>query len=223
MFAWVTAISKGQGANDALAQILATVTAYETANYTSNVFRKNKNLGGVMWLNNLRVQNATKGLPFPKRETKAKQYYYANYPTINAAIMDYLRVMKRVFNYNGKFFFAPRAGYSNKLTKQDFINAATLMKRKGYFTDNTDRYAANLYNVYLQYIDAVKPINKANAEAKKERERIQQDTVKDAAIVVANRKERETERTRPFTEGWGVKEWGLIIGGTAALILLSRK
>lgn len=78
------------GLNDAQAKLIAAQAAFESANFTSNVFKLNNNPAGIMWINKPYQKNAEPGSPFPPSESKTAKY--AKFATVKDGFKDMVRI-----------------------------------------------------------------------------------------------------------------------------------
>lgn len=78
------------GLNDAQAKLIAAQAAFESANFTSNVFKLNNNPAGIMWINKPYQKNAEPGSPFPPNESKTAKY--AKFATVKDGFKDMVRI-----------------------------------------------------------------------------------------------------------------------------------
>jgi hypothetical protein len=79
---------KSQNIPDLLAKIMTSQAQLESANFTSNVFKINKNAYGYKYV---RQKIATQGLPAPKNEGG----YYANYKNVSDSAIELANYVKR--------------------------------------------------------------------------------------------------------------------------------
>lgn len=136
MFAWVfmTCIKQPNFRFlDDRAMYIACLAAHETANFTSNVFLKDNNIGGIKFINNPKVQkNATQGIKSPEGN------YYAHFATRNAGLADLIRIVGKAVEVGGT-------------TKTALLRFAENLKKQGYYTAPVDQYAAGLLRAYTRY------------------------------------------------------------------------
>lgn len=213
MFTWVESIAKGQGANQNLAEICAVVSAYESNNYLSPVARANNNYSGIMYRGK-DSHGYTRGTPFPKKEGK---YFYAKYANEKFWVMDFIRIMKRIFITNGKFFYPYKSFPGSVAPLYVWQEVARIMKQKGYFTDSADNYARNLYAVYKQYHEAVQPVIKAKKAVKEQQEEKQEQTIIQQGKDLA-------KQIDPTADAWYKKlTWKEYAVAAAFIYLIAKK
>lgn len=102
---------------------------------SSHIDTELNNYSGIMWINKPAVQkNASKGIPFPKREGN---YFYARFQTPKDWAVDYLRILNRAPGY--------------PLSAASPADFAARLKKNGYYTSSEAAYAKNLayYNNLL--------------------------------------------------------------------------
>lgn len=105
-----------QGFNPAAAKLIAAQARFESADYTSNVFKKNNNTSGIKFIGQ---PNAVRGTLSPEGD------YYAHFNTIQDGINDKI---VRLYNITMR-------GVTPKQLK-DSTNAdefADLLKKRGYY------------------------------------------------------------------------------------------
>jgi uncharacterized FlgJ-related protein len=79
---------KDQKIPDPLAKIMTSQAQLESANFTSNVFKTNKNAYGYKYV---KQKIATQGLPAPKNEGG----FYANYKSVSDSALELANYVKR--------------------------------------------------------------------------------------------------------------------------------
>lgn len=137
---YLTAISNGF--TDTSARLIVAQARYESADYTSNVFKNNINMYGMKFIGQAL---ATRGTIAPINERSAKcrntgvcvnSDYYAKYQTPADSIKDvitrlYAKTMKGITPAQLKSAKTP-------------IEFATLLKQRGYFGVTASQYASGL-------------------------------------------------------------------------------
>lgn len=83
-------IAVGIGLNETQAKLIAAQAAFESANFTSNVFKLNNNPAGIQFINKPFQKNASPGSPFPPSESKTAKY--AKFNTIADGFKDMVRI-----------------------------------------------------------------------------------------------------------------------------------
>lgn len=78
------------GLTDTQAKLIAAQAAFESANFTSNVFKLNNNPAGIMYINKPFQKNASPGSPFPPTESKTARY--AKFATVKDGFRDMVRI-----------------------------------------------------------------------------------------------------------------------------------
>ena len=78
------------GLNEAQAKLIAAQAAFESANFTSNVFKLNNNPAGIQFINKPFQKNASPGSPFPPSESKTARY--AKFATVKDGFRDMVRI-----------------------------------------------------------------------------------------------------------------------------------
>ncbi len=113
------------GAPSQVLPFLLAQVAHETGNFNSKVFTANNNASGIMFINKpLKQKNASKGLPYPKKEGK---YFYANFATLKDWAVDYLRIIGKL----------PMQAIS-------LPDYAAKLRARGYYTDTVQNYSNGL-------------------------------------------------------------------------------
>lgn len=113
----------------ALAQVMLETGVFGPG---SHIDSELNNYSGIMWINKPAVQlNATKGLPFPKKEGN---YFYAHFKTPADWARDYLRIINRPPNYP-----------INATSPADF---AKRLKDNKYYTSSLIDYTKNVSYFY---------------------------------------------------------------------------
>jgi len=113
------------GAKPVVIPFLMSQIAHETGNFASRVFKSNNNASGIMFINKpLKQKNATRGLPYPKREGK---YFYANFASLKDWAVDYLRIIGKL----------PMQAIS-------LPDYAAKLRARGYYTDTVQNYTKGL-------------------------------------------------------------------------------
>ena len=120
-----TAIS--QGFNDTTAKLVAAQARFESADYTSNVFKNNNNTSGIKYIGQ---PNATQGTLSPEGN------YYAKFNTIQDGINDKI---VRLYNITMKGITPEQLKNSSDAT--DFANK---LKQRGYYGSSASSYANGL-------------------------------------------------------------------------------
>lgn len=123
------------------ARLAAAQTAVETAYkdaktggyvpFTSPIFLRNNNVGGVMYINKPFQKDSVAGLPFPINESKTAKY--AKFGSIESGFRDKLRIITPALNKS-----------SNP------VEYAHHLKIQGYYTGNESDYAKGLARFYNQ-------------------------------------------------------------------------
>lgn len=110
--------------------------AHETGGFNSRVFNTDNNASGIMYINKpARQKNATKGSPFPKRESRV--YHYAHFATLKDWAVDYLRIIGNLAS-----------------TSKTLLQFATALKNKKYYADPIPVYANGL-NFHIKNITSL--------------------------------------------------------------------
>ena len=122
-----------QGFNPAAAKLIAAQARFESADYTSNVFKKNNNTSGIKFIGQ---PNAVRGTLSPEGD------YYAHFNTIQDGINDKI---VRLYNITMR-------GVSPKQLKDstDATQFANLLKQRGYYGSSAADYAAGLKSKLLK-------------------------------------------------------------------------
>jgi len=128
------------GLSDAQAKLIASQAAYETANFTSNVFKLNNNPAGIMFINKPYQKNATAGSSFPSNESKTAKY--AKFLTIKDGFKDMIRIT-----------------YPSLIQSTDSTTYAAKLKAQKYYTGNQEIYSAGLTRYWNLTKDFVKKKN----------------------------------------------------------------
>jgi hypothetical protein len=116
-----------QGFNSMAAKLIAAQARFESADYTSSVFKLNNNTSGIKFIGQ---PNAVRGTLSPEGD------YYAHFNTIQDSINDKI---VRLYNITMR-------GVTPKQLK-DTTNAtefANLLKQRGYYGGLASQYAAGL-------------------------------------------------------------------------------
>jgi uncharacterized FlgJ-related protein len=120
-----TAINNGF--NPMAAKLIVAQARFESADYTSNVFKQNNNTSGIKFIGQ---RNAVQGTLSPEGN------YYAKFNTIQDAINDKIA---RLYNINMR-------GVTPQQLKDstDAIDFANKLKQRGYFGSSASEYANGL-------------------------------------------------------------------------------
>lgn len=119
------------GINPILSKMAVAQTMHETNNYTSNVFVKNNNLGGMKFTGRP-PQSPLVGTVAPRNEwgSQTKPQYYAKYATVKDSAKDQARwYINRIASFNGV---------------TNVITFAQALKNLHYYTDTVTNYASGL-------------------------------------------------------------------------------
>jgi uncharacterized FlgJ-related protein len=116
-----------QGFNPTAAKLIVAQARFESADYTSNVFKKNNNTSGVKFIGQ---KNAVQGTLSPEGN------YYAKYNTVQDSLND-----KIVRLYNIKMRGVTPEQLKNSTDATEFAN---LLKQRGYYGSSAAEYAAGL-------------------------------------------------------------------------------
>ena len=115
------------GFNPIAAKLIVAQARFESADYTSNVFKQNNNTSGIKFVGQ---PNAVQGTLSPEGN------YYAKFNTIQDAINDKIA---RIYNLTMK-------GVTPQQLKDstDAIDFANKLKQRGYFDSSASEYASGL-------------------------------------------------------------------------------
>lgn len=115
------------GFNPMAAKLIVAQARFESADYTSNVFKQNNNTSGIKFVGQ---PNAVQGTLSPEGN------YYAKFNTIQDAINDKIA---RIYNLTMK-------GVTPQQLKDstDAIDFANKLKQRGYFGSSASEYASGL-------------------------------------------------------------------------------
>ncbi len=122
-----------QGFNSTTAKLIAAQARFESADYTSNVFKKNNNTSGIKFIGQA---NAVQGTLSPEGD------YYAKFNTVQDSIND-----KIVRLYNIKMRGVTPQQLKNAKDSTEFAN---LLKQRGYYGSSAAEYAAGLRSKLLK-------------------------------------------------------------------------
>ena len=128
------------GLSDPQAKLIAAQAAYETANFTSNVFKLNNNPAGIMFINKPYQKNATAGSSFPSNESKTAKY--AKFVTIKDGFKDMIRIT-----------------YPSLIKSTDTTTYAANLKLQKYYTGPQANYTSGLLRYWNLTKDFVKKKN----------------------------------------------------------------
>lgn len=131
-----------QGFNSKAAKLIAAQARFESADYTSNVFKNNNNTSGIKFIGQA---NATKGTLSPEGD------YYAHFNTIQDSIND-----KIVRLYNITMRGVTPQQLKNATDATEFAN---LLKQRGYYGSSALEYANGL-RVKLLKINVIEFLQK---------------------------------------------------------------
>ena len=134
---WYNAL-KNQGVNENILPYLIAKLAYETDFFTSNVYKKNLNPGGISWNTNyLKRPGTSKGTQRPVRENDKPgvNQFYVKFDNVETAAKDYIRII----NKKGRL--------GKPIEATDLDNFVDRLKANGYFTDSIQKYKAGLISV----------------------------------------------------------------------------
>ena len=132
-----------QGFNPTTAKLIAAQARFESADYTSNVFKLNNNTSGIKFIGQ---PNAVRGSLAPANERTCNGGcngdYYAKFNTIQDSINDKI---VRLYNINMR-------GVSPEQLKnsRDSTEFANLLKQRGYYGSYASDYAAGLKSKLLK-------------------------------------------------------------------------
>ena len=125
------------GLNDTQAKLLAAQAAFESANFTSNVFKLNNNPAGIMFINKSYQKNAVEGSKFPKSDSLTA--HYAKFATVKDGFRDMIRIT-----------------YPALKSNPDPVTYAALLKARYYYGGDQQIYTAGL----LRYWNLMKDFTK---------------------------------------------------------------
>jgi uncharacterized FlgJ-related protein len=132
-----------QGFNPTGAKLIAAQARFESADYTSNVFKKNNNTSGIKFIGQ---PNAVRGTLAPANERTCNggcnSDYYAKFNTVQDSIND-----KIVRLYNIKMRGVTPEQLKNVTDSTEFAN---LLKQRGYYGASAAEYAAGLKSKLLK-------------------------------------------------------------------------
>lgn len=225
---WVVGAMKRRGCSDLLAQLIADMTAYETADYTSNVFLQNYNMSGIKFINKPIQKNAVKGTPAPASEGKT---FYAKFASLDAWADDLIRIFRSYgkagfVQGDGKFgIYATSAENKPGFTsfQQLAMRFAKILKMARYYGTTVDNYYKAIVRKQHMYNPVAVPYQKAKIEARnKDAKAVEDGIVQDAR----NAGKRLADQVNPYENmfnpaKWGMAQWGLV--AAAVIILTSRR
>jgi uncharacterized FlgJ-related protein len=113
------------GLNETQAKLIAAQAAFESANFTSNVFKLNNNPAGIMFINKPFQKNAVPGSSFPASESKTAKY--AKFATITDGFRDMIRIT-----------------YKALKNDPDPATYAANLKAQGYYSGDQKIYTSGL-------------------------------------------------------------------------------
>jgi hypothetical protein len=116
-----------QSFNPIAAKLIAAQARFESADYTSNVFKTDNNTSGIKYIGQ---PNASKGLLSPEGN------YYAHFDTIQDCIND-----KIVRLYNIKMGGVTPEQLKDSTDATEFAN---LLKQRGYYGSSASEYASGI-------------------------------------------------------------------------------
>jgi hypothetical protein len=122
-----------QGFNPIAAKLIVAQARFESADYTSNVFKKNNNTSGVKFIGQ---KNAVQGTLSPEGN------YYAKYNTIQDSLNDKI---VRLYNITMRGVTPQQLKNS-----QDATEFANLLKQRGYYGSSAVEYASGLKSKLLR-------------------------------------------------------------------------
>lgn len=125
------------GLTESQAKLIAAQSAYETANFTSNVFKLNNNPAGIMFINKPYQKNATPGSSFPANESNTAKY--AKFATIKDGFKDMIRIT-----------------YPSLIKSTDTTTYAANLKMQKYYTGPQANYTGGLLRYWNLTKDFVK-------------------------------------------------------------------
>jgi uncharacterized FlgJ-related protein len=122
-----------QGFNPIAAKLIAAQARFESADYSSNVFKQNNNTSGIKFINQ---KNAVQGTLSPEGN------YYAKYNTVQDSINDKI---VRLYNITMR-------GVTPQQLKnaKDSTEFAKLLKQRGYYGSSEAEYASGLKSKLLK-------------------------------------------------------------------------
>jgi hypothetical protein len=152
------AINKGWSEKAAL--MLIAQFRHETGDYTSNVFKCNNNLGGMVFIKNNPLIKSRGRIKPPNELSKngcKRKYPFKNYPDAcfdpgNGKCVDddfyahYESIEDSIKDKLGRYFEFTKNGVTPDMLKQaESVNVyATLLKKRNYYTDTAANYASNM-------------------------------------------------------------------------------
>lgn len=133
------------------AKLIAAQTMLETANYTSNVFLTDNNVGGMKMPKVRQSPYITgKGLPVPSSEGNDHYAHYSN-------PIDGAKDMLHLFKYN-------KVNYDAINTPMDW---ASWLKSKSYYGSSLSNYAQNLEHHLKAFDGVIEPVTVSASKKKK--------------------------------------------------------
>ena len=118
-----------QGFNPTAAKLIVAQARFESADYTSNVFKTDNNTSGIKYIGSRQI-NASRGLLSPEGD------YYAHFDTIQDCIND-----KIVRLYNIKMGGVTPQQLKDSTDATEFAN---LLKQRGYYGSSASEYASGM-------------------------------------------------------------------------------
>lgn len=127
----------GEGFTPTAAKLVVAQARFESADYSSNVFKNNLNTSGMKYIGQ---PLASRGTPAPKNEQRCNggcdSDYYAKFKSVGDSAKD-----KIVRLYNINMRGVSPAQLKNAKSAEEF---ADLLKRRGYYGGNQAQYARGL-------------------------------------------------------------------------------
>lgn len=127
------------GFSPIMSKLIVAQSLFETAGYTSNVFKTDNNFGGMMYVNSSAYLDAIPGLKFPSNESSTARY--AHYENQSIGAQAFVNYFKRKV----------QQGYF-KNQYPTIEQYCTELKSFGYFTANLQHYINGVKSVYSKVI-----------------------------------------------------------------------
>jgi uncharacterized FlgJ-related protein len=127
----------GEGFNPTAAKLIVAQARFESADYSSNVFKNNLNTSGMKYIGQ---PLATRGTPAPKNEQRCNggcdSDYYAKFKSVGDSAKDKIQRL-----YNITMRGVTPAQLKAAKSAEEFAN---LLKRRGYYGAPESQYANGL-------------------------------------------------------------------------------
>jgi IS1 family transposase len=143
---------KSAGANNTLMPILMAQVAHETGGFNSKVLQSDNNASGIMFINEPKQKNATRGKSFPIKESKTA--HYARFNTLKDWAIDFLRIIGKTPKTATSL-----TDYAQKLKARRYYTADTTLYAKALISWDKQLKKLDLYTTESNNLKLILPIS----------------------------------------------------------------